>query len=339
MAGPNAIVITGGSGFLGVSLATHLIQRDPSLQIVLSDTVEHPRLSAVRDKVTFAKADLTDPSACRDLLTDDVGTVFHFAALVSGGAERDFHAGLQANLYAPLNLLEACRQQGACPRVVFPSSIATFGGAQLPEEIDDYTYQHPQNSYGAAKVAIEQLLNDYSRRGYVDGRGVRLAATIVRDVANTAASGHVSNIIQGPIAGNDYVCPVTPETRIPVLGTRKCVELLAALGDLEPGSLGDYCTINGAGLSPTAGEMAEAVRTCGLDGLGRITFEPDPRVMDIIGRWPKIMHFDRARKLGLEADESIDAIVADYLRHKGLKPWRHCCSSTGDSSSNSTSGS
>ena len=318
MAGTTLTVITGGSGFLAVSLAKHLIERDPTRQVVLSDIVEHPRLAAVRDKVAFARADLTNPSACRDLVTDRVGTVFHFAALVSGGAERDFEAGLQANLYAPLNLLEACRQQGTCPRFIFPSSIATFGGAELPEELDDYTYQHPQNSYGAAKVAIEHVLNDYSRRGYVDARGVRLAATIVRDVANTAASGHVSNIIQVPIAGNDYVCPVTPETRIPVLGTRKCVEFLAALGDLEPGSLGDYCIINGASLSPSAGQMAEAVRTCGIDNLGAITFEPDPEVMDIIGKWPKIIHFDRAKKLGLEADESIEGIVADYLRQTGL---------------------
>ena len=318
MAGPNAILITGGSGFLAVSLAKHLIERDPSCHVVLSDIVEHPRLAAVRDKVAFARADLTDPSACRELVTDRVGTVFHFAALVSGGAERDFEGGLHANIYAPLNLLEACRQQGNCPRFIFPSSIATFGGAELPEKIDDYTYQHPQNSYGMAKAAIEQVLNDYSRRGYVDGRGVRLAATIVRDVPNTASSGHVSNIIQVPISGNDYVCPVTPETRIPVLGTRKCVELLAALGDLEPRSLGDYCTINGVSLSPSAGEMAEAVRTCGLDGLGEITFEPDADVMDIVGKWPKIMHAGRARELGLEADDSIDAIVADYLRQKGL---------------------
>ena len=318
MAETNAILITGGSGFLAVSLAKHLIERDPSRQVVLSDIVEHPRLSAVKDKVAFARADLTNPSACRDLITDRVGTVFHFAALVSGGAERDFEAGLQANLYAPLNLLEACRQQGTCPRFIFPSSIATFGGAHLPEAIDDYTYQHPQSSYGVAKVAMEQVLNDYSRRGYVDARGLRLAATIVRDVPNTAASGHVSNIIQVPIAGNDYVCPVTPETRIPVLGTRKCVELLVALGDLEPGTLGDYCTINGVSLSPSAGEMAEAVRTCGLDDLGAIAFEPDPEVMDMIGKWPKIMHSDRARKLGLEADESIKGIVADYLREKGL---------------------
>jgi len=320
MAEIGTVLITGGSGFLAVSLAKHLIARDPHCRLVLSDIAEHPRLASVRNKVAFVKADLTDLDACKELVTDRVGTVFHFAALVSGGAERDFDAGLQANLYAPLNLLDVCRQQGTCPRFVFPSSIATFGGADLPEEIDDHTFQHPQNSYGVAKAAIEQVMNDDSRRGYVDGRGVRLAATIVRDVPNTASSGHVSNIIQVPISGEDYVCPVTPETRIPVLGTRKCVEMLAALGDLEPGNLGDYCTINGVSLSPSAGEMAEAVRSCGLDDLGAITFDPDPEVMDIIGKWPKIMHASRANKLGLAADPSIDAIVADYLRRKGLAP-------------------
>ena len=319
MAEQKIVVITGGSGFLGVSVARALIERDDSQQIVLTDIAEHRRLSALKDRVTFVKADLTNPAACRDLITKEVGTVFHFAALVSGGAESDFEAGLQANIYAPLNLLEACRQNGDCPRFIFPSSIATFGGDTLPEEVDDYTYQHPQNSYGAEKVAVERLLHDYSRRGYIDGRGVRLGATIVRDVSNTAASGYVSNIIREPIAGNDYVCPVTPETRIPILSTRKCIKLLVAMGDLESASLGDYRTINGATLSPTAAEMAEAVRNCRLDNLGTISFKPDPEVMDIIGKWPRVMRFDRAKTLGLEADESIEAIVAEYLRQKGLR--------------------
>ena len=150
-------------------------------KIILTDIIKHERLEAVKDKVVFVKADLTSAQACRKLVTKEVGVIYHFASLVSGGAERDFEAGLNANLYAPLNLLEACRKQGRCPKFIFPSSIAAFGGRDLPEEINDYTFQHPQNSYGMAKVIIAQLLNDYSRKGYSDGRGVRLPAIIVQD--------------------------------------------------------------------------------------------------------------------------------------------------------------
>jgi len=313
----NVILITGGSGFLGVSVAARILAKYPEQRIILADLVRHPRADPIADKVYFVTADLSDPKACDKLLTSEIGTVYHFAALVSAGAERDFVAGLNANVYATLSLLESCRKQGHCPRFVFTSSIATFGGSRLPDVVDDWTYQHPQNSYGVAKVVGEQLLNDYSRKGFIDGRGVRLPAIVVRDEPNPAASGYASALIREPIAGHDYTCPVTPDTRMPILSLRRAVEVLVLLGELPEGRLGDYRTINGVAIAPSAGEIADAVRNCGAPDLGAITFEPDPDIAAIVASWPKEMRFDRAEALGLKPDASIEAIVDDYLLEKG----------------------
>jgi nucleoside-diphosphate-sugar epimerase len=310
------VLITGGSGFLGVALAELLLASSPPPQIVLTDIAEHRRLDHMRGRLRFLRADLSDPRACRALVTPTTATVYHFASLVSGGAEKDFEAGLRANVYATVNLLEACRLSNARPRVIFTSSIATFGGSRLPREVDDWTHQHPQNSYGVAKVLGEQLLNDYSRKGFLDGRGLRLPAIVVRDEPNTAASGYASAIIREPLAGRAYVCPVSEETRIPVLSVRRGVSLLAALAALPPDALGDYRTINGPSLSPSAGEMAEAVRACSLGGpaRGRISFAPDPAIQRMVASWPRVLRADRARALGLNGDADIAQIVRDYAR-------------------------
>ena len=307
-----SILITGGSGFLGVSVAERILAGNPEARVILNHRTRPPRLRRLEGRVTFVTADLTDPAACRGLIGPDVETIFHLASLVSGGAEADFLAGLQANVYASLNLLEACRLAGAGPRVVFPSSIASFGGANLPETVTDWTHQHPQNSYGVAKVVVEQLLNDYSRKGYVDGRGLRLPAIVVRDEPNTAASGYASALIREPIRGQSYCAPVAPETRIPILSLQRCVELLVACADLEDSSFGDYRTLNSPALSPSAGEIAAAVCACGAQRLGAISFQPDPAVERIVTAWPKYMAAERANRLGLSGDPSIAAIVQGY---------------------------
>jgi nucleoside-diphosphate-sugar epimerase len=306
------VVVTGGAGFIGVALSRRLLAEDPGLRLVITDVVRHPRVKNLGDRARFVEADLSDAAACRELITPRVSTVFHFASLVSGGAEADFEANMKANVYATVNLLEACRRAGGRPRLVFTSSIATFGGQALPEEVDDWTHQHPQNSYGVAKAVGEQLLNDYSRKGYVDGRGVRLPAIVVRDEPNTAASGYASSIIREPLHGRDYACPVSPQTRIPILSIGRCVELLARLAELPAGTLGDYRTINGPSLSPSAGEMAAAVEAVPEAPKGRISFTPDERIQSMISAWPRRLRAERAARLGLRADDSIGQLVADY---------------------------
>ena len=307
------ILITGGSGFLGVLTAGRLLKRDPAQRIVLTDLVRHPRMERLQGDVAFVGADLSDPEACRRLVVSDVGVIYHYASLVSGGAERDFVAGFNANVRATLNLLEACRVQGNCPRVVFTSSVATFGGARLPAVVDDWTHQHPQNSYGAAKVVGEQLLNDYSRKGYLDGRAMRLPAIVVRDEPNTALSGYSSALVREPLAGRDYVCPVPPEARMPILSVRACVDVLIRLAELPTDALNDYRTINTPSITPSAAKIADAVLRLGRKGTGKIRFAPDPAVSRIVAGWPQAVRCDRAEKLGLTAEITIDSIIQEHL--------------------------
>ena len=201
------ILITGAGGFLGAHLAPFLAECEPHRTIILTDIVKGRRLDRVPPNARFVVGDLSDPEHCRKLIQEGIAIIYHLASLVSGGAEKDFGAGLRANLLVTLHLLEACRNVGMRPRFVFASSIATFGGHNLPDKVKDATFQHPQSSYGVAKVIGEQLINDYSRKGYIDGRGVRLPAVVVRDVPNTAVSGYASDIIREPLNGRDYICP------------------------------------------------------------------------------------------------------------------------------------
>lgn len=309
------VLITGGAGFLGARLARVILDRHPDAAVVLTDVVSSPRVSQLGAAVTFVQADVADSAACDTLVTSETTAVYHLASLVSGGAELDFEAGMRANVHATINLLEACRRRAKRPIFVFTSSIATFGGARLPSAVDDYTHQHPQNSYGVAKVVGEQLINDYTRKGYLDGRGVRLPAIVVRDVANTAASGYASTVIRELAAGRDYVCPVPPETRIPLMSTRTAVECLYALGTIDGTALGSHRTVNGEGTSPSVAEMEAALARIAPreTRLGKIVYKPDPAVEAIIAAWPRVMRADRSREIGLPGDESIDAAIADYL--------------------------
>jgi len=308
-----AVLITGGCGFLGVGVADLLLARDPQTKIILTDIARSPRVDRLPKTVKYFEADLSEPKNCSAVIKRDIGTIFHFASLVSGGAEAHFEEGYQANVHAFLNVLEACRLAGHAPRVVFTSSIATFGGDRLPPIVDDYTHQHPQNSYGVAKVVGEQFLNDYTRKGFIDGRGTRLPAIVVRDVPNTAASGYASSIVREPLAGRNYTCPVHDHMRIPIMSVHRCIEFLVAISEIPGKDLGDYRTINAPGISPTASEIAGAVRASNCARMGEICFKPDPAVVDILTAWPREMKAERAIALGLCGDTSIEEIVSAYI--------------------------
>ena len=311
------ILVTGGSGFIGASLAKLLLRKEPAASLVLLDVARSRRLDAVVDRVTFVEGDVSDRDTCERLVTEEVTTVYHLASLVSGAAERDFLGGYRANLDGTVNLLGSCRRLDRRPRFVFAGTTATFGGERLPDVVDDWTHQHPQTSYGVTKAIGEQLLNDYSRKGYIDGRGVRLPAIVVRDESNPAASTYVSALVREPLAGKDYTCPVASETCLPVLSIGRCVEMLRSLSELPEGSLGDYRTINGPSIAPTAQEIADAVREIGGKDAGKITFDPEPEIADIVKTWPGRVRFDRAALLGLKPDDSIEAIVEAYARERG----------------------
>lgn len=316
------VVITGGAGFLGRMLTDSLLKRGRLVD-------RHGSLSAIDVVVQFdqhACAQLSDPrvrsvtgSICnqasvQNLISDDVDSVFHLAAVVSGEAEADFDKGLAVNLVGTLNVLEACRRRSHAPRVVFTSSVAAFGG-ELPSPVRDDTATTPQSSYGTQKVIGELLVNDYSRKGFIDGRALRLPTICVRPgPPNKAASGFASGIVREPIAGVTAVCPVPPETLIWLMSPETAVANLVYAHELPPAAFGYQRCLNLRGLSLSAGDMVAALRSvCGDEVANRVEWRRDPEVEAVVSTWPGRFESDRARELGFVADRDFESIIRAYL--------------------------
>jgi nucleoside-diphosphate-sugar epimerase len=311
------ILITGGAGFLGQKLARRLLEDgeiagEPVRRIVLADQAAAPDLGDAR--VETIAADIADPDALRALAGPDVDLVFHLAAVVSGAAEADFDLGMRVNLDASRLLLEQCRRSGRRPRVVFTSSVAVYGGA-LPPVVGDDTPLHPRSSYGTQKAIAELLLADYTRKGFVDGRILRLPTISVRPGApNKAASSFASGLIREPLNGLQTVCPVGLDLTLWLLSPRRAVDGLIAGAALPPEALGERRALNLPGLSVSVGEMIAALeRAGGRAAADLIRHERDPAVEAIVGGWPAAWDNRRAEALGLRPDPDFDAIVRAYV--------------------------
>jgi nucleoside-diphosphate-sugar epimerase len=265
-------------------------------------------------RVRVVTGDITDGALLREVIDADTKSIFHLAAVVSGQAEADFELGMRINLDAPRELLEVCRAVGHKPKVVFTSSVAVYGG-KLPEVVQDTTALNPQSSYGAQKAIGELLLNDYSRKGFVDGRVLRLPTISVRPgKPNKAASSFASGIIREPLNGEEAICPVAPETRVWLLSPRKAIEALIAGHELSGEALGNSRTINLPGISVSIADMVAALgRVAGPEPVKLIRWERDPAVERIVGSWPGAWDVARAHSLGLAGDGDFDGIVRAYM--------------------------
>jgi nucleoside-diphosphate-sugar epimerase len=240
--------------------------------------------------------------------------VFHLAAVVSGQAEADTDLGYRVNLDGTRAVLDACRALGTCPRVVFASSLAVYGG-ELPPMVGDATPLTPQTSYGTQKAIGELLVNDYSRKGFVDGRAVRLPTVVVRPgLPNRAASTFASSIIREPLSGREAICPVSPETVMALASPRRVVDALLRAHDLPGDAFGASRSLQLPGFSVAVGEMAAAVRRAGgAEAYARIRWQRDPQVQQIISGWPQALHAPRAEALGFAADTGIDEVVQAFI--------------------------
>jgi D-erythronate 2-dehydrogenase len=286
-----SILVTGAAGYIGSALAGSL----PSAQLLTTDQAAPAALIG----------NLAYPKFARSLITPEVGVVFHLASLVSGGAEQNFELGTKVNLDATRDLLEACRLAGHRPTFVFASSIAVYGGV---DEIDDATPPAPRISYGAQKLVCEILIDDYSRRGYIDGRSLRLPTVMVRPGgANTAVSGWASAIIREPLAGRDYVCPVRPDTTMACISVSKVVQAFIHASRIDMSSASR--TVLLAGIPVTAQQMWDAIRE---RAKGKVRFEPDPAVQAIMDAVPKATRSARAARLGFPQSSDIQEIVREY---------------------------
>ena len=258
--------------------------------------------------------DVSDPSSIARVLTPAIQSVFHLAAVVSGEAESDFDLGMRINLDATRYLLEQARKNGNRPRFVFTSSVAVFGG-DLPAKVLDSTPATPQGSYGAQKAMCELMVTDYARKGFVDGRSLRLPTVSVRPgKANKAASSFASGVIREPLNGVVSVCPVPPQTRMWVLSPRSTVHNLIHAHELDASAFGSAGAVNLCGLSITVQEMVDAMgRVAGPEPLTRIEWKEDPAIMKLVRTWPGDFATARAEKMGFVRDQSYDDVVRAYM--------------------------
>lgn len=306
------IIITGGGGFLGQKLARALLHSSlPFSELLLVDIQAPPVLADPR--VRCLQADLTAPGVAESLISERTAVVYHLAAIVSSHAEQDFDLGWQVNLNTTRSLLEACRHARPGIRFVFTSSLAVYGGP-LPELVNDGTALTPTSSYGAQKAMGELLVNDYSRKGYVDGLALRLPTICVRPgKPNRAASSFVSSIIREPLQGEITVCPVSPELRLWLSSPATVVANFLLAATLPKG---DGRSINLPGISVTVGEMLTALTQAGGQAArDRVQFAADPAIERIVASWPGRIDNQRASALGFMADRTFADIIDSFITH------------------------
>lgn len=315
------VLVTGGAGFLGTRLVRTLLERgrlsrngvdEPIDRFTVLDVV--PPALPPDERVDVVTGDIADRALVESVVTPDVDVVVHLAAVVSAMAEAEFDLGMRVNVDATRLLLDACRTASNCPAVVFASSVAVFGG-DLPETVLDTTAVGPRSSYGTQKAIGELLVADYTRKGFIDGRVLRLPTISVRPGRpNAAASSFASAIIREPLSGQDAVCPIDPATRLWLMSPPTVVQCLILATELPAARLGSHRIINLPGISVTPAQMVESLaRVAGREAADRVRWERDPRIEQIVASWPGAWDTTRARALGFPGDESFDAIVRSYM--------------------------
>jgi len=316
------VLITGGAGFLGTRLAKALLARgtltgpEGDLQTIDCLTLLDIVPASIDDpRARVVVGDIADPEVIARALTPQTTSIFHLAAIVSGQAEADFELGMRINFDATRVILDRARTLGTRPRVVFTSSVAVFGGP-LPAQVTDGTIATPQSSYGAQKLMGEILVTDYSRKGYIDGRALRMPTICVRPgVPNKAASSFASGIIREPLNDQPAVCPVAPETPMWVMSPRKAIEGLIHGHEIDGAALGATRSLNMPGLATRVREMVAALeQVAGASVAARIRWEPDPAVIRIVNSWPGSFDAVRATALGFAADADFESIIRAHIQ-------------------------
>jgi len=315
------VLITGGAGFLGARLARQLLRRGQfagqTIDELLVADLSAPPDDMAKDARVRA---LTGPllAQCAALSSAGIDAVFHLAAAVSAECEADFDLGMRSNLDTTCALLDALRAAGNVPRFIFASSLAVFGsdpGLNLPAVIREDTLPTPQSSYGVQKFICEQLVADYTRKGFIDGRNVRLMTVVVRPGRpNGAASGFLSGIIREPVNGMEAVCPVAPETRVALASPGRTIEGLIAVAEASREALVGRTAVNLPALTVSVGEMLAALESvAGAETRARVRFQPDATIARIVGGWPAVFDNARAERLGLKPDPDFASIVREFL--------------------------
>lgn len=318
------VLVTGGAGFLGSRLVSALLTRGSLItsggdeqsidEILVADVAPPPKPFPDDKRLKTRYGDFSEADAVNQLINRDTGAVFHLAAIVSGEAEENFDKGMRVNLGGTKKVLEACRQRADCPRLVFASSVAVYGG-DMPDVIDDATPLTPQTSYGSQKAMSELLVNDYSRKGFVDGRALRLPTIVVRaGKPNAAASSFASSILREPLQGAEVVCPVSRKTGVWLLSPRQVVTSFLHAADLAPDDWGASRSVALPGMTVTVEEMLAALsKVAGESVAARVRFKPDPFIEKIVYGWPTRFTTERAEVMGFRADQRFEDVIEAFI--------------------------
>jgi nucleoside-diphosphate-sugar epimerase len=315
------IAVIGAAGMLGRKLVARLAEQsvlgtEPLAHMLLVDAVPPGAVETGSIAVDRLVADVAERGVAQEIVAGRPDVIFHLAAVVSGEAEADFDKGYRVNVDATRRLFDAVRESGGGyrPRLVFSSSIAVFG-PPFGDVIGDEQGTTPATSYGTQKAMVELLLDDYARRGFLDGVGIRLPTICVRPgKANLAASGFFSSIIREPLNGEPAVLPVSDDVRHWFASPRAAVQFLIHAAELEFGAPGPRRSLTMPGVSATVAMQIDALRRVGGErAVALIRREPDETVARIVAGWPRSFDARRARALGFRAEADFDEIVGVYV--------------------------
>ena len=317
------VLILGGGGFLGKRLAKELMEKGGLSQgelahLTLID-IAFPDNMPQDSRLECIAADFSEETVIRNIVQNRPDVIFHLAAIVSGEAEKNFPLGMKINFHASLQLLESCRELAFHPRIVFASSCAVFGG-DVSKVVLDETSPKPRSSYGTQKAMVELLMNDYSRRGFVDARSLRLPTIAIRPgKPNAATSSFVSGIIREPLNGKTATYPVPPETPVWIQSPKRVIQNFIHAANIDEKLLGDDRVINLPGLTITVQEMINSLeRITNPEVTKLISHQPDAFLQSIVLTWPPHFEPKKATRLGFVTDRSTEEIIRTYMEEEGI---------------------
>ncbi|MEB3752764.1 D-erythronate dehydrogenase [Acinetobacter sp. MD2(2019)] len=316
------VLITGGTGFIGKQIAARLLKQGQMQidgknqeinKIILFDAFAGEEIPQ-HQKIQVVTGDITDKNTLETLLSD-IDIVWHLAAVVSSAAEADFDLGMQVNLYGLLNILDILRHQKRHVRFIFASGCAVFGG-ELPDIVNDQTVVTPSSSYGMQKAVCELLVADYSRKGFIDGRVLRLPTIVVRPgKPNKAASTFFSSIIREPLKGETAICPVQADTPVFITSPRRCVDAMLHAASLPAKRLGNKRIIPLPGLTVTVADMLQALeQVAGPEAVELVQWQEDESIQRIVQSWPAYIDAPYAESLGFQADANFSEIIQSHIQ-------------------------
>ncbi|KAF4338770.1 transcriptional activator of proteases prtT [Fusarium beomiforme] len=318
MADKQHILITGAGGFIGQEILAPLLNSSPSIHLTITDISEPPVPTEHSQRIISLAADLTNPSVVEQLVTSQpFQAVYLFHGLMSSGSEANLDLGLKVNVDSVRYVLDALRNKLRGVKVVFSSSCAVYG----PEEgyVTEKTLPQPRSSYGAEKLIAELLVNDFSRRGLIDGRIVRLPTVVVRPgKPSAAASSFASGIVRESLQGIPNILPVPRDISMWICSPATVIKNLIKVKDIPAEKFGDSRIVNLPGITVSVQDILDAVeKVGGKEAVGCVKEEQDEALYKIVKSWPPWFDASRAKGLGLDEDgELVDAVKAFQERLK-----------------------